>query len=144
MGGRDAIAGYSVIALVTLAALVQYFLMGLNVGRARGKFGVAAPAVHGHPEFERYYRVQMNTLEWMVIFLPCLWMAGVFTADWGMRASLAVAALGVVWIAGRYIYSQAYVKDPATRSRGFAIQALATLLLLLIALVSAVTNLLPQ
>ena len=144
MGGRDAIAGYSVIALVTLAALVQYFLMGLNVGRARGRLGVAAPATHGHPEFERHYRVQMNTLEWMVIFLPCLWLAGVFTADWGMRASLVVAALGVVWIVGRYIYSQAYVKDPATRSRGFAVQALATLLLLLIALVSAVTNLLPQ
>ena len=143
MAGHDVIAGYSVIALVTLAALIQYFLMGLNVGRARGRLGVPAPATHGHPEFERYYRVQMNTLEWLVIFLPCLWLAAVLTADLGMRATLGVAALGGLWIIGRYIYAQAYVKDPSTRSRGFGIQALATLLLLLTALVSACINLLP-
>jgi glutathione S-transferase len=144
VAGHDVLAAYSLIALVTLAALLQYFLMAFNVGRARGKFGVAAPATHGHPEFERYYRVHMNTLEWLVIFLPCLWLATVLTVDWGMRATLVVAALGAVWIAGRFIYSQAYVKDPATRSRGFGLQALATLLLFLIVLVSAVTNLLPQ
>ena len=144
MAGHDVIAGYSVIALVTIAALIQYFLMALNVGRARQRLNVPAPATHGHPEFERYYRVQMNTLEWLVIFLPCLWLATVLTADWGMHATLGVAALGGVWIIGRYLYSTAYVKDPSTRSRGFGIQALATLLLLLTTLVSAVINLLPQ
>jgi len=144
MTGHDVMAGYSVIALVTLAALIQYFLMGLNVGRARGRLNVPAPATQGHPEFERLYRVQLNTLEWLVIFLPCLWLSAVLTSDLGMRATLWVAGLGVVWIIGRYIYSEAYVKDPATRSRGFGIQALATLLLLLTSLVAAVVNLLPQ
>jgi glutathione S-transferase len=144
MTGHDVMAGYSVIALVTLAALIQYFLMGLNVGRARGRLNVPAPATQGHPEFERLYRVQLNTLEWLVIFLPCLWLSAVLTSDLGMRATLWVAGLGVVWIIGRYIYSEAYVKDPSTRSRGFGIQALATLLLLLTSLVAAVVNLLPQ
>ncbi len=144
MAGHDVIAGYSVIALVTIAALIQYFLMGLNVGRARGRLNVPAPATQGHPEFERLYRVQLNTLEWLVIFLPCLWLSAVLTSDLGMRATLWVAGLGVLWIIGRYIYSEAYVKDPSTRSRGFGIQALATLLLLLTSLVAAVVNLLPQ
>jgi len=144
MAGHDVIAGYSVIALVTIAALIQYFLMGLNVGRARGRLNVPAPATQGHPEFERLYRVQLNTLEWLVIFLPCLWLSAVLTSDLGMRATVWVAGLGVLWIIGRYIYSEAYVKDPSTRSRGFGIQALATLLLLLTSLVAAVVNLLPQ
>ena len=144
MAGHDVIAGYSVIALVTIAALIQYFLMGLNVGRARGRLNVPAPATQGHPEFVRLYRVQLNTLEWLVIFLPCLWLSAVLTSDLGMRATLWVAGLGVLWIIGRYIYSEAYVKDPSTRSRGFGIQALATLLLLLTSLVAAVVNLLPQ
>ena len=144
MAGHDVIAGYRVIALVTIAALIQYFLMGLNVGRARGRLNVPAPATQGHPEFERLYRVQLNTLEWLVIFLPCLWLSAVLTSDLGMRATLWVAGLGVLWIIGRYIYSEAYVKDPSTRSRGFGIQALATLLLLLTSLVAAVVNLLPQ
>ena len=136
--------GHSVIALVTLAALLQYFLMALQVGKARGKFGVAAPATHGHPEFERYYRVHMNTLEWMVIFLPCLWLAHFFSTEWEPISTAVVAVLGVAWIMGRFIYMRAYVKDPATRSAGFGIQALATLLLFLMALVHAVIGLLPQ
>jgi glutathione S-transferase len=135
---------HSLIALVTLAALAQYFIMSLNVGRARGRLGVAAPATSGHPEFERLYRVHMNTLEWLVIFLPCLWLAALFTGDLGRPATGVIAAIGVVWIVGRHIYMVSYVKDPKTRSRGFGLQALATLLLFLIALVGAVINLIPQ
>ena len=137
-------AGHSVIALITLGALLQYFLMAFQVGRARGKFGVAAPATHGHPEFERYYRVQMNTLEWLVIFLPCLWIAHGFTLGWEPISTAVIAVLGVAWILGRQIYMQSYVKDPSTRSRGFGIQALATMLLFIIALVGALLALAPQ
>ena len=133
----------SVVALITLAALILYFYMGLQVGMARGKFGVAAPATHGHPEFERYYRVHMNTLEWLVIFIPCLWIAHWFTTEWEPFSTSLIAVLGVAWILGRVIYMRAYIQDPATRSRGFAIQALATLLLFLISLVSAVIGLIP-
>jgi len=135
---------YSFVALVTLASLGLYFYMGLQVGMARSRYDVKAPATHGHPEFERYFRVHMNTLEWLVIFLPCLWMAAFFTTDWGPIASAVVTVLGVVWIIGRFIYMQAYVKDPATRSRGFAIQALATLLLFVAALAAAVINIVTQ
>jgi uncharacterized MAPEG superfamily protein len=50
----------------------------------------------------------------------------------------------VAFIIGRFIYARTYVKDPSTRSAGFGIQALATLLLFLVALLSAAANLLPQ
>lgn len=135
---------YSFVALVSLAAIALYFYMGLQVGMARSRYDVKAPATSGHPEFERYFRVHMNTLEWLVIFLPCLWIAAVFTTDWGPIAASAVTVLGVIWIIGRYIYMKAYVKDPATRSRGFAIQALATLLLFVIDLAAAVINIVTQ
>ncbi len=135
---------YSFVALVSLAALALYFYMGLQVGMARSRYDVKAPATSGHPEFERYFRVHMNTLEWLVIFLPCLWIAAVFTTDWGAIAASAVTVLGVIWIIGRFIYMRAYVKDPATRSRGFAIQALATLLLFVIDLAAAVINIVAQ
>ncbi len=140
----DHMTGHSVIALVTLAALLLYFYMGLQVGQARGKFGVAAPATTGHPEFERYHRVHMNTLEWMVIFLPCLWMSHLFSTEWEPISTAVVAVVGVAWIIGRFIYMQSYVKDPATRSRGFIIQALATLILTLMVIAEAVIGLLPQ
>ena len=57
-------------AAVTLLGLLLYFYMSLNVGRARVRFGVKAPATSGQPDFERVFRVHMNTLEWMPIFLP--------------------------------------------------------------------------
>ena len=78
------------VHLVALAALLEYLVFGLLVGRARGLYGVKAPAVTGHPVFERYYRVQMNTLELLVVFLPVLWLAGShWSAPWS-------AALGAV------------------------------------------------
>ena len=135
MTGHDVMAGYSVIALVTLAALIQYFLMGLNVGRARGRLNVPAPATQGHPEFERLYRVQLNTLEWLVIFIPVLWIAEAFNANWGPISTALTTVLGVLWLVGRYLYMRDYVKDPKSRGRGFAVQALATALLFLMGLV---------
>ena len=137
-------ASYAFIALVTLGALLLYFYMSFQVGKARGKFGVAAPATQGHPEFERYFRVHMNTLEWLVIFLPCLWLAAIFTNDWGAAATAVVTFIGLFWIVGRFIYMRAYVSDPGTRSRGFLIQALSTLLLFVIALAGALISLVPQ
>jgi len=65
---------HSLIALVTLLSLALFFWMGADVARARGRFGVPAPAVTGHPEFERHFRVQANTLEGLVLFLPSLWV----------------------------------------------------------------------
>lgn len=134
--------GYPFTALVTLAAVLLYFFAGLQVGRARGKFGVPAPATHGHPEFERYFRAHMNMLEWMVIFLPSLWLAEAFNANWGVITTAVTTGLGVLWLVGRYLYMSAYVKDPATRGRGFAIQALACAVLFLMALVGVALEIL--
>jgi len=115
---------HPLVALITLLSLLVYFWMGLRVGGARGKFGVEAPATTGSPEFERYFRVHYNTLEWLVIYLPSLWLFAIYVSD------LIAAAVGVIWIIGRIIYALSYVKDPKTRSAGFGIQALSTAVLL--------------
>ena len=106
-------------ALVTLLAVVLYFCTGLLVARARAKFSVIAPATTGHPDFDRVFRVQMNTLEWMPIFLPSLWLFAIYISD------PIAAAIGVVWIVGRILYMTGYSQAAEKRSRGFGIQALA-------------------
>ena len=134
---------HSLIALVTLLSLALFFWMGADVARARIRFGVPAPAVTGHPEFERHFRVQANTLEGLVLFLPALWVFAL-TID-GLRGSVLGdkigAALGLVWIVGRVIYMRSYVRDPASRGLGFGVQALATVLLLIGGLVAIVWGL---
>jgi uncharacterized membrane protein YecN with MAPEG domain len=112
------------VALVLALALIEYFAFGILVGRARGQYGVEAPATTGHPIFERYHRVHQNTLEQLVIFVPALWMFGVY-------ASAPIAALlGLVFIAGRFVYLRGYVQDPKKRSTGTMITLLAQAVLL--------------
>lgn len=117
---------HTAVALVTLLALLVYVWTLSRAGAARGKFGVEAPATTGHPEFERHFRVQANTLEGIVIFLPALWIFAIFSTY-----DLIAAGLGLVWVVGRIIYAVSYAKEAKTRSAGFGIQALATLALLL-------------
>jgi len=106
-------------AVVTLLALLLYFAVTANVGRARVKYGVKAPAVTGNENFERACRVQMNTLEQMAFFLPSLWLCALVLSDKG-------AALGgLIWIVGRAIYAVAYIREPSSRSLGFGIAMLA-------------------
>jgi glutathione S-transferase len=121
-------------AAVTILAIVLYYFTSLNVGRMRVKHGIKAPATSGHPDFDRAFRVQMNTLEHMPVFLPLLWLAAL-TFDW---LPWAVPALGVVWIIGRAMYMDAYMKDPEKRGPGFGVSALAEILLLVLALVGIV------
>jgi glutathione S-transferase len=116
---------HPLVAIVTLLALLVYLYMGLRVGQARGKYGVEAPAVTGHPDFEREYRIQMNTLEWLPLFLVSLWL---FAIAWD--SDLIAAGIGVVWIIGRVLYLTGYSKAAALRSPGFLTQALATAVLL--------------
>jgi glutathione S-transferase len=106
-------------ALVTLLAVALYFYTGLLVARARVKFGIVAPATTGNPDFERAFRVQQNTLEWMPIFLPLLWFFVLYVNDWG------AALLGLVWLVGRVLYIRGYAAAADKRHRGFAIQAFA-------------------
>ena len=115
-------------AIVTIVALLVYFNMSLEVGRARGKTGIHAPAMTGDPLLERAVRVHMNTLEWLPIFLAGLWLFAIFWNE------VAAAALGVVWIVGRWLYASGYMADPAKRSTGFLVQFAAAALLLIGAL----------
>ena len=116
---------HSLVAIVTLLALLVYFYMSLRVGQARSKFNVPAPAVSGNPDFERAFRIHMNTLEWLPLFLVSLWL---FAIAWG--SDLIAAGIGLVWIVGRIVYLTGYSKAAEARSTGFGIQALATGVLL--------------
>jgi len=102
-------------ALVTLAALTLSFATVVIVGRARGKYGVRAPATAGHEMFERAYRVQMNTLENTVIFLPALWLCALYFGP------LTATTLGALWLAGRIWYAAAYLREPKSRGGGFVL-----------------------
>jgi glutathione S-transferase len=117
------------VHIVALLALAQYLAFGVLAGGARSKYKIAAPAITGNEHFERAYRVQMNTLEQLVGFLPCLLIAGVYwPAPW-------VAGIGAVYLIGRILYRQAYVNDPAKRGLGFLLTFLPTVVLLLMGLV---------
>jgi glutathione S-transferase len=116
-------------SLITLLAIAVYFYSGLLVGRARGTYGVKAPATTGHPQFERLFRGQMNTLEWLPMFLPALWLFALSVGD-----ALA-AVLGVVWIVGRLLYISSYAKAAEKRGPGFGVQAIAAFALWLGALI---------
>ncbi len=116
-------------AFVSLLAVLFYFYTGVAVAQARAKFGVKAPAISGHPDFERTFRVQANTLEWMPIFLPSLWLFAFYVSDIG------AAALGVVWILGRILYFVGYTQAAEKRGRGFALQAIAAAILMFGALI---------
>jgi len=111
---------YPLTAIVSLASLLLYFYMGLRVGRSRAKYSIAAPAVVGHPDFERDYRIQMNTLEWLPTFLASLWL---FAVSW--NSDRIAAAIGLVWIIGRVLYLTGYARAAEARGPGFGIQALA-------------------
>ena len=129
--------GFEWTTLATALALIVYLAMGVRVGGARRKYQIAAPAMHGDPMFERHFRVQLNTLEWLPVFLVSMWMFALYWSD------QIAAGLGVVWVIGRLIYMVSYVRDPKTRSVGFLTQGLATLVLLGSAVWGAVTALIP-
>jgi glutathione S-transferase len=114
---------YHFTALVTLLAILVYFYSSVLVARARGKFGVELPAISGNPDFERVFRAQMNTLEWLPIFLPSLWLFAIYISD------AIAAALGVIWIIGRILYFVGYRKAAEKRGPGFGVQSLATIVL---------------
>ena len=114
---------YHFTALVTCLAILVYFYSSVLVSRARIKFGVKLPAISGNTDFERVFRAQMNTLEWLPIFLPSLWLFAIYIGD------TFAAVLGAVWIVGRILYMTGYSQAAEKRSRGFGIQASAATIL---------------
>jgi len=113
------------IAIVTALALIEYSVFGAQTGRARVKYGVEAPATTGNETFERHYRVQQNTVEQLVTFLPALWLFALYA-----NAPIG-AVVGLVFIVGRAVYAGAYLKDPSKRTVGFLMGFLANAVLLL-------------
>jgi len=106
------------VTIVLMLALLEYIVFASLVGAARGKYGVKAPAVTGHEVFERHFRVQQNTLELLVIFVPAIWLFGQYVSTtWA-------AILGAVYLLGHIVYFRSYVADPATRSAGFGLSVL--------------------
>lgn len=123
-------------AIVTILAIVFVFYTGLHVARMRGKHNVHAPATSGHPEFERAYRVQMNTLEQFVLFLPLLWIATSYFRTLGWLAP----AFGLLWIIGRIVYMQGYMAAPEKRELGFAITMIGNAALLILSIIGIVQS----
>lgn len=120
------------VELVAVFAVVQYLAFGVLTGQARRESGLKAPTMTGHVGFERMYRVQMNTLETLVAFLPALFLAARY---WPVYL---VAGLGVVYLVGRVLYWQAYVRDPSKRALGYMLSMLPTLGLCVLTLVGIV------
>ncbi len=119
-------------SFVTICTLILYFVLTANVGRARAKYKVPVPNTSGDPDFERVFRVQQNTLEQLILFLPSLWLFSLFVSpSWG-------AGIGVFWIIGRILYAWGYYQAAEKRVLGFGINSLSILALLLGSLVGIV------
>jgi glutathione S-transferase len=123
------------VDIVGIAAVVQLIAFAVLVGRARRDYALPAPATTGHPVFERYFRVQMNTVETLIAFLPGLWLAAKYWPPY------YVAAVGAVYLVGRVVYLRGYVRDPKARHVGYLLSSVPTILLLLGALVGAIRSL---
>jgi uncharacterized membrane protein YecN with MAPEG domain len=117
------------VHLVIGAALLEFLYFGFAVGKAREKYGVKAPATTGNEMFERYFRVQMNTLEQLVVFIPSIFLFAQYVEP------RVAAILGFIFLVGRAWYFVQYVRDPAQRSAAFAVSFLPMVILLLGALI---------
>jgi len=125
------------VDMVAILAIIQFLFFSSMVGRARQRYGVKAPAVSGHEMFERAYRVQMNTLELLIAFLPALLIA---TKYWPQSW---VAVVGAVYLIGRFIYWRSYTADPASRALGFALSMLPVLALIIMAVAGIIRGVEP-
>ena len=117
--------------IIAMLALIEYLYFGMQVGGARGRSGVAAPAVTGDPAFERAFRAHQNTLEQLIIFIPGLYASAYFVHE------LFAVAAGVVFLVGRAIYFRAYCEDAEKRGTGMLITAAGNVTLLLGGLIGA-------
>ena len=120
------------VQIVTALAVLQFVVFGFKVGVARERFGVKAPATTGNETFERLFRIQMNTLEHLIILLPGLYLYASYFSPY------VAAALGVVYLLGRELYAFTYVRDPSKRSVGYGVTFLPIVILVLGGLIGAV------
>lgn len=106
-------------AIITLFSLLLFLITVIYVGYARTKYGVKAPATTGNDDFERVFRVQMNTLESLVLFLPALWLFSIYVSLWW------TGIIGLVWLLARVYYIVSYTRSAEARSLGYGISLLA-------------------
>ncbi len=126
------------VHIVIALALLQFFWFAMQVGRARVRYGVPAPAISGNPDFERVFRVHANTLEMLVIFLPGIWMFAAYVSPpWA-------AGLGVVYLLGRFLYFRGYARAANQRGLGFGLSAGPALTLLIGGLIGAIVTVIRQ
>lgn len=121
--------------LITIAALLSYYVFSIKVGLARSKCGIKPPQMTGDPELERTIRVHENTLEQLVIFVPILWLFALYVS------SLWASVLGGIWIIGRILYAWGYYQAAEKRVAGFGISSLSTLVLLVGSIVGIIRSL---
>ncbi len=120
--------------LIVLLALLQYVWFSMRVGLARGKYKIDAPACSGDENFERLFRVQMNTLEQLIVFIPAMYAFAFYLSP------VWVIGPGVVYLLGRFLYASEYTKDPKTRTPGMALTMLSNVVLILGALFGVLTG----
>ncbi len=120
---------YPLTALITLFIVLMLHWNAMRVGRARREYNIAAPAVSGHPVFETAYRIQMNTIEGVLTFLPTMWLTALLLQD-----ALA-AALGLSWVMARIWFALAYAREPEQRYRPLTVSMLCLALCVLAAFV---------
>lgn len=129
------LTAYPLTTLALVTALFIYFGLAVNVGRARAKWRVPAPASSGHPEFDKRYRVQMNTLEQLALFVPAVIVGAPVLGD------AITAGLALLWSLGRIVFARLYYADPARRGPGFALTLTPSMILLLAGAWGAITSL---
>ncbi|MFI5351708.1 MAG: MAPEG family protein [Candidatus Binatales bacterium] len=129
------VRGFHSLALVTVLALIEYMILGVMVGQARGRYKIEAPATTGDPMFERYFRVHQNTLESLIVFLPALWICGITLSGRG------AALIGLVYIVGRVVYVRGYLADPKGRAAGAMMTFAASGLLIIGSLIGIIAGL---
>lgn len=112
------------VFLIILLALAEYVVMAGLVGRARGKYGVKAPAMTGHPDFERVNRVHLNTLESLIVFIPAVWIFGQYVS------ALWAAVLGAIFVVARAIYAVGYTRAADKRGPGAGITGIVNVMLI--------------
>ena len=111
------------VYFMIMLALLEYVVMAALVGRAREKFGILAPTMTGHPDFERVIRVHLNTLENLIIFVPAVWIFASYVS------ALWAAILGFVFVVARAVYAVGYLRAAEKRSIGAAVTGLVDLVL---------------
>ena len=120
--------------IIVMLALAEYIFFTVRVGASRGKLEVHAPACKGNETFERMFRVQQNTLEQLIIFIPATFAFAFYVSP------VWVLVPGAIFLIGRFVYSMAYINEPDSRAPGMVMTLFANAALVLATLINLLTN----